>query len=59
MKKFLIVLTAPELTEIKLTTVPAFMRQKRFTSLGDLALTEQQQQSIVEAVNYSVKNPLK
>ena len=51
--------TAPELTEIKLTTVPAFMRQKRFTSLGDLVLTEQQQQSIAEAVNYSVKNPLK
>ena len=50
--------TAPELTEIKLTTVPSFMRQKRFTALGDLILTEEQQKSIVEAVNYSVKNPL-
>lgn len=49
--------TAPELTEIKLTTVPSYMRQKRFASLGDLVLTEDQQKSIAEAVNYAVKDP--
>ena len=46
-----------ELTELKYTTVPAEMRQKKFVHLGDLVLDAQQYQMALDAVNYALSHP--
>ena len=46
-----------ELTEIHVDTVPAALRAPRFQKYGDLELTAQMKQHILDAVNYALKNP--
>ena len=48
-----------EMTELQYTTVPANMRQKKFIQYGDLVLTEEQVQIILQSVNYALENPYK
>ena len=47
-----------ELTDIKYTTVPANMRQKKFVQYGDLVLTEDQINVLLQSVNFALSSPL-
>lgn len=46
-----------EFEELKYTTVPAEMRQKKFVQYGDLVLSEEQYDMALAAVNYALANP--
>ena len=48
-----------EMTQLQYTTVPANMRQKKFVQYGDLVLTDEQIQIILQSVNYALENPYK
>ena len=43
--------------ELKYTTVPAAMRQKKFIQYGDLVLDERQYEMALNAVNWALVNP--
>ena len=47
-----------EITDIKYTTVAANMRQKKFVQYGDLVLTDEQVDVLLESVNHALSSPL-
>lgn len=52
-------LTGTPLSEVKLDTVQASLRHRRAIALGDMEVTEQMKQTIIDAVNFSLENPWK
>lgn len=46
-----------EITEVNVDVIPAEMRHRRAKVLGDLEITEEMKQVIIESVNYALKNP--
>ena len=44
-------------SELKYTTVPAEMRQKKFVQYGDLVLSSEQYDMALNAINYALANP--
>ena len=45
------------LTQIKYTTVPAALRQKKFVQYGDLMLTDTQIDVLIQSVNHAMETP--
>lgn len=46
------------LEDIRFTTVPANLRQKKFVQYGDLILTEHQIDVLLQSVNFALRSPL-
>jgi hypothetical protein len=46
------------LSEIHVDVIPEHVRHWRYDNAGDVNLTQQQKQHILDAVNYTLKNPL-
>ena len=46
-----------EITEVNVDVIPASLRHRRAQSLGDLEITEEMKQVIIQAVNYALANP--
>lgn len=46
-----------EITEVNVDVVPANLRHRRAKVLGDLEITEEMKQVIIESVNYALQNP--
>ena len=49
--------TGQKFTAVNVDVVPTYLRMSRYQSEGDLIVTEDLKQIIIEAVNYSVENP--
>ncbi len=49
--------TGEKVTEIKIDTVPTSLRIARYMSQGDLIITDEMKQIILEAVNYAFDHP--
>ena len=52
-------LTGEPLTEVNVDTIAASLRHRRAIPLGDMMVTEEMKQTIINAVNYSLENPWK
>lgn len=50
-------LTGNKITSVGIDTVPVEKRYIQFQHLGDLQITQEMKQSIMEAANYSLENP--
>jgi len=50
-------LTGKPLTEVKVDTIEASLRHRRAIKLGDMEVTQEMKQTIIDAVNYSLENP--
>ena len=46
-----------ELTEVNVDRIPASERLSRFQKYGDLVITEEMKQQILDAVNWALENP--
>ena len=46
-----------EITEVNVDVIPADMRHRRAKVLGDLEITDEMKQVIIQAVNYALANP--
>ena len=51
-------LTGEPLTEVKVDTIEASLRHRRAIQLGDMEVTAEMKQTIINAVNYSLEHPL-
>ena len=51
-------LTGEPLTEVKIDTIQASLRHRRAISLGDMEVTPEMKQTIIDAVAYSLEHPL-
>lgn len=49
--------TGQKITEVNVDVVPAYLRMSRYQSEGDLIITDEMKQILMDAVNYSVDNP--
>ena len=52
-------LTGKPLTAVKLDTIEASLRHRRAIKLGNMEVTPRMKKTIIDAVNYSLKNPWK
>ena len=53
----LVQLTGNPIESISVDRIPAEMRHSRFKDLGDLVLTEEMKQAVIQAANYSLNAP--
>lgn len=51
-------LTGDPVTEVNVDTVAANLRHRRAVALGDMEVTPEMKQTIIDAVNYSLEHPL-
>jgi hypothetical protein len=49
--------TGQKITEVNVDKVPTYLRFSRYQSEGDLIITDEMKQILMDAVNYSVDNP--
>jgi len=49
--------TGNPVTQINLDKIPAYQRQSMYQSLGDLEITEEMKQIMIETANYTLNNP--